>query len=136
MRKSVVLPAPFAPMTPTMPPGGSRERQILNEQSIVESLRDTGPRSRRRSPKRGPGGDGDLEAIGATLARHGLRDELVECTEASFAFALTGPRRHADPLQLTFECRLADLVRLLFSGESGLLLLEPRRSSCPPQGIP
>ena len=23
MRKSVVLPAPFAPMTPTMPPGGS-----------------------------------------------------------------------------------------------------------------
>ena len=33
MRNSVVLPAPFGPMTPTIPPGGS-----LNERSSISSL--------------------------------------------------------------------------------------------------
>ena len=33
MRNSVVLPAPFGPITPTMPPGGS-----LKERSSISSL--------------------------------------------------------------------------------------------------
>lgn len=34
----VVLPAPFRPMTPTMPPGGSLRRQVLDQQLVAETL--------------------------------------------------------------------------------------------------
>ena len=38
MRNSVVLPAPFGPITPTIPPGGSVERQVLDEEPVAEAL--------------------------------------------------------------------------------------------------
>jgi hypothetical protein len=38
IRKSVVLPAPFGPMMPTIPDRGQRERQVLDEQPVAEAL--------------------------------------------------------------------------------------------------
>ena len=38
MRNSVVFPAPFGPITPTMPPGGKREGHVFNQQIVAISL--------------------------------------------------------------------------------------------------
>jgi hypothetical protein len=38
MRNSVVLPAPFGPMMPTMPPGGSLKRQVVDQQPVAVAL--------------------------------------------------------------------------------------------------
>ena len=68
MRKSVVLPTPFGPMTPTMPPGGSlKERfsissrspialgQVLDvDDGVAEAL------ARRNEDLRGAGGRSSL----------------------------------------------------------------------------
>jgi len=40
IRNSVDLPAPFGPMTPTMPPGGSVKRQVVDQQLVAEGLGD------------------------------------------------------------------------------------------------
>ena len=40
MRKSVVLPAPFGPITPDDAAGRQRERHVLDEQPVAEPLRD------------------------------------------------------------------------------------------------
>ena len=54
MRKSVVLPAPFGPITPTMPPGGSGTK-VVHQQVVAVALAQTA-RPRPPSPSRGPGG--------------------------------------------------------------------------------
>ena len=108
-----------------MPPGGSKKVRSSIEQSVVVALGEIA-RVTTVSPSRGPGGYGDLQAVGAALGRFGLGDELVERREASLTLALSGPRRQANPLEFSFEGGLADFVGLLFSRESGLLLFEPR----------
>ena len=93
----------------------------------------------RRSPKRldhpvgldhlvaqaGARRDGQLDPVGPALGRFGLGHQLVVGRDAGLALALTGPGRHADPLELPLERGLARAVRLLLGGQSGLLLLEP-----------
>jgi hypothetical protein len=41
---SVDLPAPFGPMTPTMPPGGSFEIEVFDQQAIAKPLSSCRPR--------------------------------------------------------------------------------------------
>ena len=38
MRKSVVLPAPFGPMTPDDAAGRQREVEVLDQQAVAEAL--------------------------------------------------------------------------------------------------
>ena len=40
MRNSVVLPAPFGPITPTMPPGGSLKERSSIRSRVAEALAD------------------------------------------------------------------------------------------------
>jgi hypothetical protein len=55
MRKSVVLPAPFGPMTPTMPPRGSEKfRSSMSSLSPNAFLRCSA--STTSWPRRSPGG--------------------------------------------------------------------------------
>ena len=51
---SVVLPAPFGPMTPTMPPRRQVEVQAVDQQRVAEPLAQV-PASTTTSPRRGPG---------------------------------------------------------------------------------
>src|SRR4029079_7222635 len=55
MRNTVVLPAPFGPMTPTMPPRGSVKLRSSNSRRSPYAFR-TPRASTTMSPRRGPGG--------------------------------------------------------------------------------
>jgi len=55
MRKSVVLPAPLGPMTPTMPPRGSVNERPSTRTRSPYAFR-TSSASTTTSPSRGPGG--------------------------------------------------------------------------------
>ena len=55
MRKSVVLPAPFGPITPTMPPGGS-EKVKSSKRSVSPNAFETPSAWTTTSPSRGPAG--------------------------------------------------------------------------------
>jgi hypothetical protein len=123
MRKSVVLPAPFGPMTPTMPPGGSLNERLVDEQLLAEALCEVigfdhdvaEPRSRAGSRSR-PSPD----------ARLLLRAQLLVGAQAGLALRLPRAGRHAHPLELAFDRALARAGLLLLGGEARLLLLEPR----------
>jgi hypothetical protein len=55
MRNSVVLPAPFGPMTPTMPPAAA-ERQVVEQQPVAEALLQFSNRLDQCRPAAGPAG--------------------------------------------------------------------------------
>jgi hypothetical protein len=55
MRKSVVLPAPFGPITPTMPPRGSENDRSSNS-SLSPKPFARPSASTTTSPRRGPAG--------------------------------------------------------------------------------
>jgi hypothetical protein len=55
MRKSVVLPAPFGPMIPTMPPGGS-ENETSSNSSVSPKAFESPLASTTLSPSRGASG--------------------------------------------------------------------------------
>jgi hypothetical protein len=55
MRNSVVLPAPFGPMMPTMPPRGTVEAQVLVQQALAEGLAQVS-RLEHQVAEAGPGG--------------------------------------------------------------------------------
>jgi hypothetical protein len=59
------LPAPFGPMTPTMPPGGRRKVQVVDQHLVAVAL-GSALASMTSSPRRGPGGDDDLRVRCAT----------------------------------------------------------------------
>ena len=122
--KSVVLPAPFGPMMPTMPPfGRSKVRSSKSSLSpnaffTPSALHDdvAEPRARR---------DVDLVRLAARLDA-ALGDELLVGREAGLALGLPRARRHAHPLELALERALARALGLLLDLEPRLLLLEPR----------
>ena len=124
IRKSVVLPAPFGPTTPTMPAGGSENvRSSTSSRSPKPFCRCSA--SITRSPSRGPGG-----MCISTLS------SFTFCSSASsfsyaprraFDFACRARRAHANPLELARERAAARRLRLLLDREPRLLLLEPRR---------
>ena len=122
MRKSVVLPAPLAPMMPTMPPGGRR-----NDRSSISSCSPNAlPRccaSITRSPRRGPGGSTICAVSGAFSRLCG--DEGLVGRDARLALGLAGARALADPFELALQAALARGLGLAFLLEPLLLLLEP-----------
>ena len=123
MRNSVVLPAPFGPMMPTMAPGGSLKRQVVDQQPLAEGLaqvRDLDhevaePRARR---------DVDLVRL---VAAPGIRreDSSSNCAQARLALRLARLGVGAHPFELARERLPQALLLLLLLREPLLLLLEP-----------
>ena len=123
---SVVLPAPFGPMMPTMPAWGSEnDRSSISSRSPkpLRRLLDLDHRVAEPLADR----DGDLQPVRPALGGLGLLLQLVVRGESGLALRLAGLRRHAHPLELALQRALAGLVALLLAGEALLLLLEPRR---------
>src|ERR1700682_1533624 len=96
IRNSVVLPAPFGPITPTMPPGGN-----LNVRSSI----------RTRSAK------------GLLLA--GQLQELLVALIARLGFGLACFRRGRDPFLLALQRALMRCVLAAFLRQALLLLRQP-----------
>ncbi len=123
MRKSVVLPAPFGPITPTMPAGGSENVRSSKSEPVAEALRQpvrldhdvSEPRTRR---------DVDLDAVELHLLLVG--EELLVGGEAGLRLRVPRTRAHPNPLELAGERAAAGRLLLLLDGEPRLLLLEPR----------
>ena len=104
---------------------GEDERQLVDQQAVAERLHDAARLDHLVAQAR-PGRDGQLDLVGAPLGRLGFGDQVVVGGDAGLALALTGPGRHADPLELALERGLAGAVGLLLRRQAGLLLLEPR----------
>ncbi len=124
MRNSVVLPAPFGPMTPTMPPGGSLKVRssisrlspiALGEPVEVDDVL-AEPLGHR---------DDDLRRGRALLAR--LRQQLLIALIARLGLGLPRLGRGRDPLLLARERLLARLLLAAFLLEPLLLLHQPGR---------
>ena len=124
MRKSVVLPAPFGPITPTIPAGGSEKRQVLEQEPVAEALASARSASITTSPRRGPGGMWISTRSSLTLLL--LGEQLLVGAEARLRLGVAGPRAHLHPFELAGERAAAGGLLLLLDGEPGLLLLEPR----------
>ena len=88
IRKSVVLPAPFGPITPTIPPGG-RVAQILDQQSVAVALRDAVGLDHDVSEPRA-GWDVDLDAVELDVAL--LCEQPLVCAEAGLRLRVSGLR--------------------------------------------
>ena len=136
MRNSVVLPAPFGPMTPTMPPRGSLKSRFVEQQPVAERLADAVGLDDHVAEARA-GRDDDLERSRA--ARFGLLGEqLLVAAEARLALGLA---RLAATCRTHSSSRSSVLLRAptaCFSSTSRrfCLLLEPATSSCPRTGCP
>jgi hypothetical protein len=103
MRKSVVLPAPLGPMTPTMPPRGRSNDQVAQR-----------------------GARGDLDVGGFVAGVVLLAEHLFVTFKAGLVLGGPGLGVHADPFQLALEGLLALRFEFFFDREAGLFLLEPR----------
>ena len=124
IRNSVVLPAPLAPITPTIPARGrsnesdsisSRSPKPLRRSVAVEHLV-AEARARR---------DVDLDLVELDVAL--LGDQLLVAGEAGLGLRASALRVRAHPLELGGDRALAALLRALFLGQARLLLLEPAR---------
>ena len=132
MRNSVVLPAPFGPITPTMPPGGSlKERSSISSRSPKPLLRPSRLDDHVAEPR--PGRDVDLDRStrdalpprraaarrrrGAPCSWPGGRAATCAPTRARARGCAGGPTRCFSSMR-----------------EARLLLLEPAASSCPRTG--
>ena len=120
----MVLPAPVGADDPHDAARREEKGQAVDEKAVAVTL-DQFLGVHHPVARPGPGWDGDLQGVSPPIGGLGLGHEVVVGVDASLALALTGPRGHPDPLQLT-PCPLACLIGLLFPGQSGLLLLEPR----------
>ena len=122
MRKSVVLPAPFGPTTPTIPPGGSeKSRSSISRRSPKPLL--SPEASTTTSPRRLPGRDVDLEAVDLDVRL--LGQQRLVALQARLALGLARLLRHARPLHLARERAPARRLALLLERQPGLLLLQP-----------
>ncbi len=120
--KQVVLPAPFGPMTPTMPPGGN-----LNDRLSIKSLSwnplERFSKSMTLAPSRSGDGDDDLRAGRALVA--GLLDEFVIALDARLVLGLPCLGRGADPVLLGSNRLLAGGILARFLGEALVLGRQP-----------
>ena len=96
MRNSVVLPAPFGPITPTMPPGGS-----LNERSSISSL---SPKPFERCVEiddivAEPLGDRDDDLRRRRRLVVLLGDQIFVALDARLGFRLPRLRARGDPFR-------------------------------------
>ena len=122
MRKSVVLPAPFGPTTPTMPPGGSeKSRSSISRRSPKPLLSADGlDHDVAQAVARG---DVDLEAVDLHVRL--LGQQRLVALQPRLALGLARLLRHAGPLHLARERAPARRLALLLEREAGLLLLQP-----------
>ncbi len=118
------MPAPFGPMMPTMPPGGSLTCQIVDQEIVAKAFAqmlevdDVLPE---------PLGDRDDDLRGLRLLLAGLFQQFLVALVTRLGFRLPRPRRSGDPFLLARERALVRLVLAAFLFEPLLLLLEPRR---------
>ena len=124
MRKSVVLPAPFGPITPTMPAGGSENSRFSNSRRSPNAF-ETPFASITTSPRRGPGGMWISTRSSFTFSS--LGEQLLVRAEARLRLRVSRLRRQAHPLELALQRPLARRGLLLLDGQPRLLLLEPAR---------
>ena len=123
MRKSVVLPAPFGPITPTMPPGGSENVRSSTSSRSPKPFA-TPSASTTTSPSRGPGGMWISTRSSLHVAAP-RRAAARRRARRAFDFAWRARGDAAHPLELARERALARRLLLLLVREPRLLLLEP-----------
>src|ERR1043166_4916661 len=130
MRNSVVLPAPFGPITPTMPPGGSlKVRSSISRLSPKPFLSPS--KSTTFWPSRSATGmticarGDDVPGARRPLPRFG--EELLVALVAPLRLRLPRLRRGRDPLLLAGEGALARLLLAALLQEPLLLLHQPGR---------
>src|SRR5690606_32282958 len=107
-----VLPAPFGPMTPTMPPGGSEKLSSSNRSRSPKALL-TPSASTTSEPRRGPGG--------MTISNSRSFSAVLSFSIASYALMRAWP----------FACRA--LVRQLLYPGALVRLLGPGGRAAPPR---
>src|SRR5246127_1648158 len=122
IRRSVVLPAPLGPMTPTTPAGGQLEREVVDEEAVAVGLAQrVGLDDHVAEP--GAGRDVDLDLVELDVAV--LGEQRLVRIEAGLGFGAPGRGVEAHPLQLLLDRSLAGRLLTLLLGESLLLLLQP-----------
>ena len=124
MRNSVVLPAPFGPITPTMPPGGSLNSRPLISSAPLIALREVlGLQHHAAKPR----ARGDLDLRAAHLVAARLLGELLISRNTRLALGLPRLRARPDPLQLARHGALLGLVLAALLRRALGLLLQPAR---------
>ena len=108
IRKSVVLPAPLAPMIPTIPALGSENDRSSIRILVAVALAQALDLDDRVAEAR-PGRDGDLELAVVGLVGVRLGQQLLVGTEAGLALGLPGARGQAHPFELAGEGALAGI---------------------------
>ncbi len=120
----MVLPAPFGPMTPTMPPRGRLKLRVLDEEFLPETLAEVAGLD-HQIPQPGAGRDEELLGFIALLLF--LRGQFLEPGEARLALGVPALGAGAHPFQLGLHGLLAGRFLLLLDFESLFLLLQPGR---------
>ncbi len=124
MRNSVVLPAPFGPITPDDPARRQLEGEAVDQEALAEALLQFA-RLDHHVAEPGTRRDGDLRLAG--LVATGLGDQLLIGADARLGLRLPRLGARPDPVELAGERALLGLFLLALDLEPLLLLLEPRR---------
>ena len=122
IRNSVVLPAPFGPITPTMPAGGSENVEVLEEQPVAEALRDALRLDHDvAEPRAGRDVDLDLVELHVLL----LGEQLLVRAEPRLRLRVAGLRARRTHSSSRASVRWRAELCLLLDLQPRLLLLEP-----------
>ena len=122
MRNSVVLPAPFGPMMPTMMPPRRHEIEILDEQVVAVALLQV---PRLDNDVAEPWARGDVDFSALNFLRGVLAQQFFVRVQSGLPLGLARTRRHADPFELALEGPLTPGFRLFLLRQPPLLLFEP-----------
>ena len=122
IRNSVVLPAPFGPITPTIPAGGSENSRFSNSRRSPKPFA-TPVASITRSPSRGPGGMWISTRSSLTASSSASSRSYAPRRAFDFACRAFGASR----THSSSRCSVRWRAELCFSSvrEPRLLLLEP-----------
>ena len=124
IRSSVVLPAPFGPITPTIPPRGRLKlRSSISSAVAVRLAQAVGLDHDVAEPR--TGGDVDLDLVELDVAV--LGEQRLVGVEAGLGLVPARARVQAHPLELLVDRALARALLLLLVLQPGALLLEPAR---------
>ena len=118
----MVLPAPFGPITPTMPPGGNLNERSSIEQRVAETL---GEMRKFDDIVAEPLGHGNNDLRRRWRLVVLLGEEILIALDAGLGFGLARLGARRDPFGLGLELTPARLLLAAFLGEALLLLLQP-----------